>query len=238
MGENIFDCDVHNAKGDDRFDKSPVYTPVPFTVNGSEVSVMSRTDGTFLIVRTDKSFDDTATHWAKKEIDALASLLIVDGVDDGTFDPNRSITRAEFTALVVRLFGLATPAAAGNGKFGDVQADDWFASVVAAATGAGLINGYENGEFRPDQTISREEMAVILSRGLAFAGHKGEASGAGAFTDQSEIPAWAAEAISQLAGFGIVNGKPGNEFDPAGKATRAESVAMLYRLLPILTFAK
>ncbi|TCN00981.1 CARDB protein [Paenibacillus sp. BK033] len=217
---------------------NPVYTPVPFTVNGSEVSVMSRTDGTFLIVRTDKSFDDTATHWAKKEIDALANLLIVDGVGDGTFDPNRSITRAEFTALVVRLFGLATPAAAGNGKFGDVQADDWFASVVAAATGAGLINGYENGEFRPDQTISREEMAVILSRGLAFAGHKGEASGAGAFTDQSEIPAWAAEAISQLAGFGIVNGKPGNEFDPAGEATRAESVAMLYRLLPILTFAK
>ncbi|ACT00194.1 S-layer homology domain-containing protein [Paenibacillus sp. JDR-2] len=217
---------------------NPVYTPVPFTLSGSEVSVMSRTDGTFLIVQTDKSFADAQTHWAKKEIDALASLLIVDGVGDGTFDPNRSITRAEFTALVVRLFGLATPAAAGNSNFGDVQAEDWFASVVAAATGAGLINGYENGEFRPDQTISREEMAVILSRGLAFAGYKGDAAGSETFTDQSDIPAWAAEAISQLAGFGIVNGKPGNEFDPAGEATRAESVAMLYRLLSILTFTK
>ncbi|WP_127496791.1 S-layer homology domain-containing protein [Paenibacillus glycanilyticus] len=215
-----------------------VYTPVPFTVNGTEVSVMSRTDGTFLIVQTDKSFDDTATHWAKKEVDALASLLIIDGVGNGAFDPNRSVTRAEFTALVVRLFGLATPAAAGNGKFGDVQTSDWFASAVAAATGAGLINGYENGEFRPDQTISRDEMAVILARGLAFAGHKGDAAGAEAFADQSDIPAWAAEATSQLAGLGIVNGKPGNAFDPEGEATRAESAVMMFRMLSILTFTK
>ncbi|WP_435170175.1 S-layer homology domain-containing protein [Paenibacillus glycanilyticus] len=215
-----------------------VYTPVPFTVNGTEVSVMSRTDGTFLIVQTDKSFDDTATHWAKKEVDALASLLIIDGVGNGAFDPNRSVTRAEFTALVVRLFGLATPAAAGNGKFGDVQTSDWFASAVAAATGAGLINGYKNGEFRPDQTISRDEMAVILARGLAFAGHKGDAAGAEAFADQSDIPAWAAEATSQLAGLGIVNGKPGNAFDPEGEATRAESAVMMFRMLSILTFTK
>ncbi|WP_201003993.1 S-layer homology domain-containing protein [Paenibacillus glycanilyticus] len=199
---------------------------------------MSRTDGTFLIVQTDKSFDDTATHWAKKEVDALASLLIIDGVGNGAFDPNRSVTRAEFTALVVRLFGLATPAASGNGKFGDVQTSDWFASAVAAATGAGLINGYENGEFRPDQTISRDEMAVILARGLAFAGHKGDAAGAEAFADQSDIPAWAAEATSQLAGLGVVNGKPGNAFDPEGEATRAESAVMMFRMLSILTFTK
>jgi|GEM_PF-6869722 S-layer homology domain. len=215
-----------------------IYTPVPFTMSGSDISIMSRTDGTFLIVQTDKTFDDTASHWAKDEIDALGNLLIVDGVGEGVFDPNRSITRAEFTALVVRLFGLTPPAAAGNSRFEDVQANDWFTSVVAAATGAGLINGYENGEFRPDQTITREEMAVILSRGLAFAGSKGDAAGTGAFADQSDIPAWAAEAVSQLAGFGIVNGKPGNEFDPAGEATRAESVVMLYRLLSILTFTK
>lgn len=215
-----------------------VYTPVPFVINGTELSVLSRTDGTFLIVQTDKSFEDTTSHWAKDEINALANLLVVDGVGEGSFDPNRSITRAEFTALVVRLFGLATPDAAGSSKFEDVQSNDWFASVVAAATGAGLINGYEDGEFRPDQTITREEMAVILSRGLTFAGHKGDAASAGAFADQKDIPAWAAEAISQLAGFGIVNGKPGNEFDPSGEATRAESAVMLFRLLSILTFAK
>ncbi|CAM3372539.1 S-layer-like y domain-containing protein [Paenibacillus lupini] len=215
-----------------------VYTPVPFTVSGSEVSIMSRTDGTFLIVQTDKSFTDTAAHWAKKEIDALSNLLIVDGVGNGSFDPNRSITRAEFTALVVRLFGLATPATTSGSTFDDVQSGDWFASVVASATGAGLINGYADGEFRPDQTITREEMAVILSRGLAFAGYANDANKAGDFADQGDIPAWAAEAISQLAGFGVVNGKPGNEFDPEGDATRAESVVMLYRLLSILTFTK
>jgi hypothetical protein len=215
-----------------------VYTPVPFTVSGSEISIMSRTNGAFLVVETDKSFTDTAAHWAKEEIDALSNLLIVDGVGNGSFDPNRSITRAEFTALVVRLFGLATPATTSGSKFDDVQSGDWFVSVVAAATGAGLINGYADGEFRPDQTITREEMAVILSRGLAFAGYANDADKAGDFADQSDIPAWAAEAISQLAGFGVVNGKPGNEFDPEGEATRAESVVMLYRLLSILTFAK
>lgn len=212
-----------------------VYTPVPFEVNGSDVEVYSKTLGTFVVVGHEPAFADTGAHWAQEAIETLADRMIVQGATADSFEPNRTITRAEFASLITRVLGLS-PAQAGNG-FNDVSMDAWYASSIAAAVEAGLINGYVNDSFKPNQTISREEMGVIIYRAMAYTGYEAATDGSnGAFTDAAEIQAWASDAVEQLVQNGILTGNADGAFNPAGKATRAESAAMLNRLLDVLSY--
>ena len=167
---------------------------------------------------------DIEGHWAEEAMDRWVDRGIVKGYEDGTFGPDRFIKRAEFAALVNRTFGYAT---LSSTKFPDVADDDWFAADVSKAVGAGYMKGYDDGTFRPDDFITRQEAALVFARIYELE----ETHETYDFTDIESIPNWSRWAVVAVAKAGIMTGYPDGSFGPAGKIKRAETVTVLDRLV-------
>ena len=175
-----------------------------------------------------KSFLDVATgHWAKDYVEVMASRHVVDGIDGARFAPSGTVTRAEFAAMAVRMLQL--PAAPGSALFPDVAKGAWYADEIAAAAQAGILQGDGTG-VRPEDPISRQEMAMMAVRMLKSYGINPTAAGA-AYADQPEIADWARDAVGAAQSLGIMDGRPGNVFKPRDFASRAEAAAVFYRLI-------
>ncbi|TDA65684.1 MAG: S-layer homology domain-containing protein [Clostridia bacterium] len=189
----------------------------------------------YTVMAYDKTFADIQLHWAKKDIELMASRWIARGMTETTFEPEGQVTRAQFAALLTRSLGIAE-AKEGQSRFKDVSSGDWFYGAVLAAYEAGLVKGYEDGTFRPNANITREEMATMVARGLAYAGKKVDVTGKvdtllAKFTDRNQISGWAREAAAVAVQEGIVKGRTATTYVPRANATRAESTVMLKRLL-------
>lgn len=165
---------------------------------------------------------DTKGHWAEPVIRQWMANGWINGYPDGTFQPDRTITRAETAALINRAFGIEP---AGESPFRDVQASDWYFKDVAAAAAEGYIRGYEDNTFRPHNPITRQELAVIISRLLKLS------DGTSDFADQDDIAGWSKGAVGAAVEKGIISGYPDNTFRPSRNATRAEVVTVLDRAL-------
>ncbi|MHA2855711.1 5'-nucleotidase C-terminal domain-containing protein [Paenibacillus lautus] len=219
-----------------RVDGNGEYTPVPFKVNGQRIDIYSRTNSTYLVLQNPVTFQDIASHWSKDEVESLAAKMIVTGRTEQTFVPNAPVTRAEFAALVVRALGLSADAASGS--FQDVASSDWYAGAIQAAVDADIINGYTDGTFKPNRTITREEMAAMAYNALEYAGYNPVDAAKAHFADASSIGAWSQVAVYELAALDILNGDPKQRFNPKSNATRGESAAVLHRLMQDLTYVK
>ncbi|MDG0795030.1 S-layer homology domain-containing protein [Cohnella ginsengisoli] len=136
----------------------------------ADVQWKTQTGGLYALLTYDKRFADVQGSWAEEDVHTLASLLVINGVDEGSFAPGAPVTRAEMTAMVVRALGLQD-AAATSPAFGDVASGSWYAEAVAAAAQAGIVQGEASGRFRPDAPISRQEAAAVLMRAMTTAGH-------------------------------------------------------------------
>ncbi|MGI6163800.1 MAG: S-layer homology domain-containing protein [Bacillota bacterium] len=167
---------------------------------------------------------DIQGHWAEQVISRWVDRKIVDGYPDGTFRPNAPIKRAEFAALINRTFGYATLSPA---EFTDVVGNEWFANDISKAVGAGYMDGYPEGVFKPNANISRQEAAMVLARinGLE------ETDETFDFTDIDSIPAWSRWAVVAVARAGLMTGYPDGSFSPTANFTRAETVTVLDRLV-------
>ncbi|MFB9274703.1 immunoglobulin-like domain-containing protein [Cohnella cellulosilytica] len=211
------------------------FVPSVFANGGRTVTMPSRQDGLYAVIRSERTFVDIAEHWAKADIERMANKRIVEGREAGEFAPSDPVTRAEFAALLVRALGL--PEREGR-SFADVPETGWYASAVGTASEAGLIGGYEDGSFRPQERITREQMAVMIDRALAYAGQAAQADEAvpGAFADEAEIAEWAKKSVELLTGTGIIQGLTATEFAPREGASRAQSAVILNRLLQHLGF--
>ncbi|WP_236291997.1 S-layer homology domain-containing protein [Paenibacillus allorhizoplanae] len=206
------------------------------TVNGkAEVTIKRQGNSIYTVVQASKTFDDVKGHWAKNEIELLASKLVIKGTSDTTFGPNNHITRAEFAALLVRSLGLKEEAST---RFKDVPANSWFAGTAGASAKAGLIEGFEDNTFRPNERITREQMAVMITRAMTFAGKSAtvDLKQLDKFTDSMGLSSWSKDAVARAVSAGIVNGVTETEFVPAAPATRAESAVMLKRFLQFVQF--
>jgi hypothetical protein len=116
-----------------------------------------------------------------------------------------------------------------NLSFSDAaKIGNWAKNAVAVAAQAGYIKGYQDGTFRPDSAITRAEIAMIVANVLGLSLEAGSSTG---FADDSNIPGWSKGAIAAIQAKDIMKGKPSGEFDPAAKATRAEAVTVLLKLL-------
>lgn len=167
-------------------------------------------------------FSDVNTHWAKEYIDKLSEMKVISGYPDGTFRPNNNVTRAEFVKLAVSAFNLSADAA--GCKFSDVSPDDWCFEFISAAAKSGIVVG--TGDlFKPNEAITRQDAAVILAR-IANAEGMGETN----FSDNDKIADYARGAVSYLSDKKIINGDNGS-FYPERSITRAETAAMIFRLL-------
>lgn len=216
-----------------------VFVPAIFnTINGKTVVTIKRNSNSmYAVVSASKTFADVSDHWSKEDVELLASKLIVQGKTAAGFAPDSSITRAEFAALLVRSLGL-TEETSGS-AFSDVKANTWYAGVVGAAVKAQLIEGFTDGTFRPNDEITREQLAVMLSRALIMTGADSKVGSTDVmtgFTDGSAIQAWARNAVATNVAAGIIQGMPDNRFAPAKSATRAEATTMLKRFLGFAEF--
>jgi hypothetical protein len=119
------------------------------------------------------------------------------------------------------------------GQFSDVPEDRWYSDAVKWAAANGIISGYGDGRFGPEDNITRQELVVILDRYAEYVGLtlNSQLSTFNLFNDDADIADYAKEAIERFFAAGIINGKPGSIFDPKGNATRAEVAAMLMRFI-------
>jgi len=180
-----------------------------------------------------KTFVDIKGHWAQSDIELMASLGIVRGISEDSFAPEMPVNRAQFAAFLIRSLDIeeVTPV---TPHFEDVQPDAWYYGAVEGAYAAGLIKGYEDGTFRPEHEISREEMAALIARALKNAGQEVVVDDVDAvlarFVDANEISSWAKEEAAQAVASGIIIGRNGS-FAPKDNATRAEAVVVVKRML-------
>lgn len=169
----------------------------------------------------DGKFTDVPdTFWAAADIYTLKEAGIINGKSDKEFDPEGKVTRAEFTKMIVNLFGVK--ASSNTVSFTDCKADDWFTPFVAAAVEAGYVKGITDTEFAPDQTITREEACTILGRAYAQTSDK-----ALNFTDASDIADFASAYVALLVDMGYVNGYTDGTFLPKNEITRAEAAKII-----------
>lgn len=210
-------------------------TPVPAVFNGLEAVMLRRGNSIYTVIQNPKSFGDLTQHWAKADVETLASKLIIAGVSDEAFAPERSITRAEFAALLARAMGLVEEQAGG---FRDVAAGAWYSGAVGAAYQAELIKGFEDGTFRPDAEITREELVVMIARAMKLGGKElgKDTALLEKFADRASISEWSKDAVSGSIGAGIIKGATVDTFAPQDQATRAEAAVMLKRALQALSF--
>ncbi|MBR2180351.1 MAG: S-layer homology domain-containing protein, partial [Oscillospiraceae bacterium] len=180
-------------------------------------------------------FTDLNNHlWAEKEINALAADGIIKGTTASTFSPANNITRADFALLLVRAFELESD---NTGNFADVSANDYFAPELAIARNTGIVNGIGDNKYAPRNTITRQDMMVIVYRALSSLPLEGKVPSAGEadevlsqYPDFDTVAPYAREAVSALVGAGLVNGK-NNLIAPTDYTTRAEVAVLIKRIL-------
>ncbi len=177
-----------------------------------------------------RTFADAADSPYAREIDTLASYLILSGCEDGGFHPGDTLTRAQFAALVSSALDL--PAKEG-GKFSDVAADAWYAAPISAMTGMGFLSGRGDGTFGPDDTITYQEMLTVLSQVAAWASMDGYDLAKASllpeelleyydYAEWARVPARNLDALEAL-----VDGGPA----PTDPVTREVAAATLCRLM-------
>ncbi|MGI6492118.1 MAG: S-layer homology domain-containing protein [Pelotomaculum sp.] len=171
-------------------------------------------------------FADLESHWAAGQINQWVEQGLVAGYEDGTFKPDRQVTRAEFVVLINRAFKVDKEAS--DLQFTDVRPGSWYYEDVAAAAAAGYITGYPDGSFGAERSITRQEAAAVLVKLLKLAPAEG---GASDFKDADHIAAWAAGYVGAVVRDGLMMGMPDQTFQPQKSISRAEAVVSLSRAL-------
>lgn len=168
--------------------------------------------------------DVQADDWYADAVQYVVSEGLMNGTDAATFSPDAPMSRAMLVTVLYRLSG--EPALSQDSGFADVASDAYYADAVSWAVGEGIVTGTSQTTFSPDESVTREQMAVLLYR---CAGEPSTAGDLSAYADAENISDYAAEAMSWCVENGILNGTDGGRLTPADSATRAETAAVLQR---------
>ena len=179
------------------------------------------------------NFTDIKGHWGETYIVPLAEEGIIKGKSATTFEPDSNITRAEFLTLALNVAGIS--ATAGE-SYADVDAGAWFAATIATSKSLGLIdeNMTLDGNFKPDQNITREEMTSVIVKLYESQKTEAQAGDVTVFSDNANFSDWATDSIGKAVALGVVTGNPDGTFNALGNATRAEAAVIFSRLLNLL----
>lgn len=195
-----------------------------------------------MVVLSDKNamagkiaFADTEKHWAKNYIQYVTDTRLFETSEE-CFEPDKKITRAEFAGICAKAYEGKNGALKENKdrKFKDVNYDEWYGKYVSWCSENGIINGKSETLFDPDATVTREEMALMLTRLAKLMGKDTEKVGDVSFPDKSDISEGALQSVAYCQKAGYINGKE-NGFDPKGNATRAEVSTIIFRFMSSLT---
>ena len=169
------------------------------------------------------------THWCYPKIMDFYERGYVDGYEDGTFLADDTITRAEYVKIVNNFFGYSKGDVDAL-EFSDLEGTEWFAPYVAEAVSRGYIEGYDDGTFKPQNPIRRQEATVILSRILNIHNEtysKDHKDGMAQYTDGDDIDEWAYKAVHSYSVHNFINGYPDQTIRLKKNVTRAETVELL-----------
>ncbi len=169
------------------------------------------------------TLNDIANHWAEDNINKLVASGAIGGYPNGSFKPNTTITRAEFTTILVKAFDISLQ----SDKIFNDTSGHWAQEYISTAGLKGIVNGYADNTFGPDDLITRQQMAVMIFKAAGLL-PKTEAT---QFADNGSISDWALEAIKTVTENEIMKGYPDNTFKPLGNATRAEAVTAILNAL-------
>lgn len=176
-------------------------------------------------------FTDLVGHWAESAVMNLYEQGLVQGKGPNTYDPEASVTRAEFLTLALRAMGAKS--ASYKEYYPDVDINAWFATTVVEAYERDLIADEltPDGKFNPDQPILREEMTSVLISALQSLDYFGLDKTTLTFTDAATCAPWAIPTIATASDMGLILGNPDGTFNPKSGATRAEAAVILERFL-------
>lgn len=176
-------------------------------------------------------FLDIRTHWAKSAIESAVAKGLFAGTSPTTFHPDQAMNRAMLVTVLYRME--KEPAAEGRGKsFADVSAGAYYAKAVAWALDKGIVAGYSETQFGPEDTITREQLAVILNRYTTYKGYNtSKTADLAAFQDADQISEWARVPVQWANAMKLLNGRTSTTLAPKGSATRAEVAKILVTFL-------
>lgn len=180
---------------------------------------------------TEPPFSDVSgDDWYFGAVQYVYENGMMNGTGDGLFSPALTTSRAMIVTILYRLEDGPAPMSASFDTFSDIQSDAWYVGSVAWASRNGVVNGYDDGRFGPNDAITREQLAAILYRFASLRGLDVSASASlDAFADAGSVSSYAGTAMRWAVGSGLISGKGDNILDPLGSATRAETAAILMR---------
>lgn len=256
VGDNgAIDVDRYATEGDNVTitvspDEAYLLDELTVTANGKEVEVKDNGDGTYTFKMPSADAKIVVTFAEDPDWEPAPEMPFTDvnegdwfydvvlyaydnglmtGVSATEFAPNQTTTRGMIVSMLARLEGVTSAEDAG---FADVAANDWYATAVNWAASVGVVNGYEDDTFRPNDAITREQMAAILYN---YADYKGYDVSARAdlsdYADAASISSWAEDVLAWANAEGLINGMTATTIDPQGATTRAQTAAMFERFL-------
>ncbi|URN93490.1 MAG: S-layer homology domain-containing protein [Candidatus Pristimantibacillus lignocellulolyticus] len=187
--------------------------------------------GQYAVMLRSVTFADISGHWSQAAVEILASRGIVDGISATRYAPQQTLTRAEFTKLLASAIGLKQ-LEGSTSTFSDVLPTDWYYGWVEAAALAGIIQG-DNGLFKPQDALTREEMMTMLIRAtgdqLSTEVQLDVSEVLAKFDDEATISSWAKPHAALAVHLGLIEGANGH-LDPRGLSNRAQAAMVIYRL--------
>lgn len=201
-------------------------------VDGDYIVEPRDTFSSYAVLENKVTFTDTANvqAWAGRQIEVVAAKGAIEGIGAGKFAPKSNVTRAEFAKMLIRALNLENNSATQS--FQDVSSTAWYAPYVAVAAEKGIITGRSASQFDPNATITRAEMATMISRALKSINPAAttDATAISKFSDAAKISASLKDGVAFAATHNLVIGNAG-KFDPNNTATRAEAAVIIYRTM-------
>ena len=214
-----------------RVDENGEMVAVPFVIRDGKHVIKTMTPGDFVVSTEMVTFNDIQNDGHKEYIEALAKRHIIKGINEESFNPNASISRAQFAVMIARAMNLE---AEEETKFNDVKGQ-WYESAVQALAEVEIIKGKNPETFDPDQPLTRQQAALMVTRLLEFAGVELPAvdSEKLPFNDLEEVSESAKQQVAIVYALGIFTGKEDGSFDPTGELTRSQMAKVLYKTLQL-----
>lgn len=179
---------------------------------------------------TELPFTDTRGHWANDAIRFVYGKGLMVGTGETTFEPETTGSRGMIMTILHNLDG--NPEYFESHSFADVENEKYYSGAISWAVASGIVSGYGNGQFGPDDDVTREQLAVILRQYAKVKGYDvSKSAELTTFMDSDRISPWAQEALEWACGQGLISGKGGSVLDPSGRATRAEVATILMNFM-------
>ena len=207
----------------DNIGSSATYTPGAITFETSKVMP-------YIITVESLGFEDIETHWAKDYINFVAARGIFNGRSEAEFDPDSDLSRGMLVTVLGRLEQIDV--SGYNCMFSDVDKNLYYAPYIEWARQNGIVGGVGDNKFEPDRSVTRQEIAVIVTRYLEFK-NKTLKTDSITYSDGTNIDSWAKDSVNKVGNAGIITGV-GTEFQPKQNATRAQAATILQRIIAYL----